>query len=226
MRQKYAQLIAEEQETLDALTPEVEAILNNKAAVKNDHNSMSIDQFTREREDRKRQQKLKENQERKTTERKKLRKTQTTNEHYVHGLSQNFSEAELDQQCDKLFAFPPIEFRASRSIPVERVMFEIYTQQHITIPIIHIREKLYLIGSGRMTCDYRSDTAMVKVGGGYEKFEDYVAKSERYHQRRLVTYMINNQASLEWVVNQLIEGKSIQTGVSSQTYRASGGAGM
>lgn len=103
-------------------------------------------------------------------------------------------------------------------------MLEVYGAQHITIPIIHIREKLYLIGSGRMTCDIRSEQAMVKVGGGYEKFEDYVAKNERYHQRRLVTYMINNQASLEWVVTQLIEGKNIQTGVmpfrTSQTQKA------
>ena len=114
-----------------------------------------------------------------------------------------------------MFAQPPIEFRASRNIPIEAAMYEVYAQQHITIPIIHIREKLYLIGSGRMTCDYRSDTAMVKVGGGYEKFEDYVAKNERYHQKRLATYMINNQASLEWVVQRLIEGKNIQTGVSS-----------
>jgi len=100
-------------------------------------------------------------------------------------------------------------------------MFEIYQQQRITIPIVHIREKLYLIGSGRMTCDFRSDTAMVKVGGGYEKFEDYVPKNSRYHQKKLVTYMINNQASLEWVVGQLIEGKNIQTGVSNLAFRTS-----
>lgn len=72
-----------------------------------------------------------------------------------------------------------------------------------------------------MTCDFRSDTAMVKVGGGYEKFEDYVSKNERYHQKKLVTYMINNQASLEWVVSQLIEGKNIQTGVGNLPFRTS-----
>ena len=144
---------------------------------------------------------MKEQQEKATRESKKAKANQSKNEHYVdQTISPNFTESELDQQCDKLFATPPVEFRASRNVPLEQAMFEVYANQHLTIPIVHIREKLYLIGSGRMTCDLRSDAAMVKVGGGYEKFEDYVSKNERYHQRRLVTYMINNQASLEWVV--------------------------
>lgn len=179
LRQSYAQKIAEEQERLDELTPEVEAILNNKRP--GDDGRLSIEQFQREREERRKSQKVKEAQGRQLRESKKTKPSQSNNEHYAEaGVSQNFSETELDQNCDKLFSSPPIEFKA-RNLPLEQAMYEVYTAQHITIPIIHIREKLYLIGSGRMTCDFRSDHAMVKVGGGYEKFEDYVAKNERYH---------------------------------------------
>ena len=93
-------------------------------------------------------------------------------------------------------------------------MYNIVYQHNITVPIILIREKLYLVGSNRMTCDFRSDSAMIKVGGGYQRFDEYIVKNQRHHQKRLVTYMINNQASLEWVVSQLMEGKNIQTGVN------------
>jgi hypothetical protein len=204
LRQKYAQLIAEEQERLDELTPEVEAILSHKKI--NDDARLSIEQFQREREQRRKS--LKQKEQAKITKKKTLQ-NEAKNEHYVdRGISQNFTESELEGQCDKLFSTAPIFFRP-KNIPLEQAMHEVYTQQNIVIPIIHIREKLYLIGSGRMTCDFRSDTAMVKVGGGYERFEDYVSKNERYHQKKLVTYMINNQASLEWVVGQLIEGKNI-----------------
>ena len=60
-----------------------------------------------------------------------------------------------------------------------------------------------------MNCDFRSGNAMIKVGGGYQRFDEYIVKNQRYHQKRLVTYMVNNQASLEWVVSQLMEGKNI-----------------
>jgi len=216
LREKYAHLIAEEQARLDELIPEVEAILNNKQI--NDNARLSIEQFQREREQRRKSLKAKEQQSRLSKKKTK----QVLNEHYVdRGISQNYTETEHDHQCDKLFSTVPIEFEP-RNIPLEQAMQEIIAQQHVVIPIIHIREKLYLIGSGRMTCDFRSDTAMVKVGGGYERFEEYVAKNERYHQKKLVTYMINNQASLEWVVGQLIEGKNIQTGVSNIAFRTTG----
>ena len=138
------------------------------------------------------------------------------NEHYVEkGITSNsYSEAVLEDQCDKLFTYAPIEFAPTQGSILEEDMHNICQQHNITIPIIAIRDKLYLVGSNRMTCDFRSDSAMIKVGGGYQRFDEYILKNQRHHQKRLVTYMINNQASLEWVVSQLMEGKNIQTGVN------------
>lgn len=221
LRQKYAALIDEEQARLDELSPEVEAILRNRQSA-DDRAGVDrarLDEFQREREERKKQAKLREQQERLAREQRKgAAKLVFDDEHYVDsGVSQNFSEAELDEQCNSLFQTAPIPFKAARGSTLEQAMSKVCTQQRITIPIIAIRDKLYLIGSNRMTCDLRADVAMVKVGGGYQRFEDYVTKNEGHHQRRLVTYMINNQASLEWVVTQLIEGKNIQTGVGIRT---------
>jgi len=51
---------------------------------------------------------------------------------------------------------------------------------------------------------------LLRVGGGYEKFEEYVPKNLRYHQRILVIHMIKSGESLEWVVDALINGKKIR----------------
>ena len=83
-------------------------------------------------------------------------------------------------------------------------------QLGLTIPIIWIKGKLYLIGSSRMSCELRNTQLMVRVGGGYEKFEEYVPKNTRYFQRTLVTHMIKSGESLEWVVDALINGKKIK----------------
>ena len=47
----------------------------------------------------------------------------------------------------------------------------------ITIPIIHIKDNLYLIGSQRMNIKLERNQLMVRVGGGYQKFEDYVPQN-------------------------------------------------
>lgn len=51
---------------------------------------------------------------------------------------------------------------------------------------------------------------MVKIGSEYEKFDDYVLKSQRYSQRTLVVYMIKSGESLEWVVDQIMSGRRIK----------------
>lgn len=50
---------------------------------------------------------------------------------------------------------------------------------------------------------------MLRVGGGYEKFDDYVPKNHRFFQRMLVVHMIKSGESLEAVVDNLIIGKRI-----------------
>jgi len=81
---------------------------------------------------------------------------------------------------------------------------------NITIPIIWIKAKLYLIGSNRISCELKRDQLMLRVGGGYEKFEEYIPKNHRYFQRMLVIHMIKSGESLEWVIDALINGRKIK----------------
>lgn len=89
-------------------------------------------------------------------------------------------------------------------------MHDLIKTLSVTIPILHIRERLYLIGPNRMTCDLKNDNLMVRVGGGYEKFIDYVPKNHRYFERSLVVHMIKSGESLEGVVDALFNGRKLK----------------
>lgn len=53
---------------------------------------------------------------------------------------------------------------------------------------------------------------MVLVGGGYLKFDEYIPKNHRAFQRKMVAHMMNSSNSLQWVCQQLIDGKNITAG--------------
>lgn len=109
-----------------------------------------------------------------------------------------------------MFADTPIEFNPRKKDKIDMMIAEYIRELQISIPIIWIKQKLYLIGSNRISCELKRDQLMLRVGGGYEKFEEYVPKYHRYFQRVLVIHMIKSGESLEWVVDALINGKKIK----------------
>jgi hypothetical protein len=54
------------------------------------------------------------------------------------------------------------------------------------------------------------DQIMVRVGGGYVQFEEYIPNNHRFFERTLLVHMIKSQESLEWVCDALIKDKRIQ----------------
>lgn len=120
------------------------------------------------------------------------------------------SEEELDTQCDELFKSAPIDFVPREGNQIDMAIDELIKSQSITIPILHIRERLYLIGHTRITCDFKNDNLICRVGGGFEKFIDYVPKNHRYFERSLVVHMIKSGESLEGVVDALFNGRKLK----------------
>ena len=109
----------------------------------------------------------------------------TVNDRYEHCAFgdidlMGLSEDELDNQCDQLFRYAPIEFQPWEGNSIDRAIQDIIQSYDITIPIVHIKNKLFLIGHNRINCDLKNDNLMCRVGGGYEKFIDYVPKNHRY----------------------------------------------
>ena len=81
----------------------------------------------------------------------------------------------------------------------------------ITIPIMYIKDRLYLIGSKRLSLDIQNKILVIRLDDGYyEKFVEYIAKNHRYHERALFLYMIKSGQSLEWVVDTLHNGRKIK----------------
>jgi hypothetical protein len=57
---------------------------------------------------------------------------------------------------------------------------------------------------------------MVRVGGGFEKFFEWVPKNHRFLERSLVCLMIKSGESLEWVIEQIYNGTKIQNKLREQ----------
>ena len=50
---------------------------------------------------------------------------------------------------------------------------------------------------------------MVRVGGGYFKFDEYIPQNEQYYKRTLLMYMIKSKWSLEDVCEAIMNDKQI-----------------
>ena len=96
---------------------------------------------------------------------------------------------------------------------------------NLTIPIVQIKDSLYLIGCNRCSCIIKRDQLLIKKGGGYEKFETYVSSNLKYFQRMLVVYMIKSGESLEYVVDQLVNNKKIRNNSNDFNGRSSSPGG-
>jgi len=56
-------------------------------------------------------------------------------------------------------------------------------QLNITIPIIHIKGSLYLVGIYKIHLEQKADYVIAQVGGGYQKFEPYIIKNHKSIER-------------------------------------------
>lgn len=137
---------------------------------------------------------------------------QGTPEHYVDSTNvknNQISEWEIEKQVDILFSETPIHFKPRRKNDLDENIAVCIYNQHITIPIMHIKENLYLVGPNRYNCDLKAGQAMIKAGGGYQRFDEYVPRFHRQFQKKLVSYMVTHNQSLEWVCNELVQSKNL-----------------
>jgi hypothetical protein len=127
------------------------------------------------------------------------------------------TEDELDNQCEDLFLHAPIPFVAMKGDPIQELIEIQVSTYDITIPVINIKDSLYLIGTERINLELRNDAIVMRVGSGYKKFQDYVPQNSRHMQRMLVIYMHKSGESLEYVIDCLKNNKRIK---NVQTYAA------
>jgi len=125
------------------------------------------------------------------------------------------SEEEIDKHCIEYFTDAPIQFKPRAGEPIDDLINNYIIEMRITIPIVWIKGNLYLIGSQRLQLEIRRNCLLLRVAGGYESFQEYVIKNDRYFQRMLIIYMIKSSESLEYVVDQLINDRKIKNVTST-----------
>lgn len=64
---------------------------------------------------------------------------------------------------------------------VELEMQKILQRLYITIPIVHIKNTLYLVGLTRIHIELKAGHVIANIGGGYERFEEYIT----YHHKSI-----------------------------------------
>lgn len=69
---------------------------------------------------------------------------------------------------------------------------------------------MYLIGPNRYTCVLRGEIPLVRVGGGYEKLEDFLLKNDYVFTATLEQMIRSSGQNIEWVVKELMKGKKIR----------------
>lgn len=126
-------------------------------------------------------------------------------------ISLGITQSELKERCNDLFGFTqPIPFKSSQS-KLDQKIQEFIKVNDVTIPIVHVKNSQYLIGINKCNCELKANKIMIRVGGGYEKIQDYVSKNNKYFQRALVINMVKSENSLEFVLNEIIKGDKITT---------------
>ena len=144
----------------------------------------------------------------------KLWEDQNTDyEHFADGdVDINaISEEHLEEKCQELFTTRPIEF-----VPVKGEDYELHKdlekliiEHNITIPVIHIKGSVYLIGDKKHIIQQNTNSFTVRVGGGHFKFEEYVPNNHKYFEKALLIHMIKSKESLEWVCEALMNEQRI-----------------
>jgi hypothetical protein len=127
-------------------------------------------------------------------------------------LDIGITDEELDEQCEELFKDSPIEFKPRKNNQLDAMIAQIIKNQNITIPIVHIKDTLYLIGSQKVNLVAKRDSVLVQRGGGTEKLENFLANNNKNFQRNLVIYMIKTNESLEFVIDSLINNQKTKLG--------------
>ena len=73
---------------------------------------------------------------------------------------------------------------------MDEAIADVIIENEITLPIIWIKDMLYVVGSERMTAEIRNGRALLRVGGGYQKLTEYLELQMESNKRKLIQLMI------------------------------------
>jgi len=108
---------------------------------------------------------------------------------------------EQEAYFDQLFNTPPIPFKARKGSKIDKAISVIMESNNFTVPVVNIRDNLFLIGPNRVNTDFKYESVLVKVGGGSQKMEEYLNKNHTTMEQTLIEHMCKSGKTLNWVVD-------------------------
>ena len=98
-------------------------------------------------------------------------------------LHAGISKEQFEANCDQLFSQQVVKFNARANNPLDEKIEELISIIGCTIPILHIKENIYLVGSERLPLQVIQEIVFVQTpSGAKEQFVNYVPRTHRYHE--------------------------------------------
>ena len=108
----------------------------------------------------------------------------------------------VGQQVAQLFN-KTIDYSAKRGNACDERLAELIKELNIRMPIKMIEEGKYMIGTRIVSANLEMHTVMVRVGGGYREFHEYV-KIEELELRRLQQKIEQTGLTLDQLVRKML----------------------
>ena len=86
----------------------------------------------------------------------------------------------------------PIPFKPRKGNKLDEKIDELLNELDIRIPVVLIKDNLYLIATARVICDLKMESVIVRVGGGNDTLSNYLANNHQQFQRLLAVQMLKN----------------------------------
>ena len=76
------------------------------------------------------------------------------------------TDLQFEQMCDEYFANgPPMKFKPRRGVKLDDQMHKILRKERNSLPVIHIRASIFLIGTQKCICEAKGELVMVRQQG-------------------------------------------------------------
>lgn len=83
---------------------------------------------------------------------------------------------------------------------IDEGIVELIEQLDVKIPIVFIKENLYLIGTARVICELRADIVVVRNNGITDTLFNYLYYNHKVFEKFLALRVLESKLSLEEII--------------------------
>lgn len=95
-------------------------------------------------------------------------------------------------------------YKAVKGDAVDKVVEEVVFKRNIECPIVRIAQGKYLIGTESKMLVIKGESCMVRVGGGFEKLDEYLMRNSEAELEKIRKLMSELKKSFHQVMVHLL----------------------